>query len=51
MEAKGLVTSEQEAPHPAAIGLPRRIYRITALGERFLSAWQTFQKELAWDKQ
>ena len=51
MEAKGLVSSEQEAPHPAAIGLPRRIYRITALGERFLSAWQAFQKELAWDKQ
>ena len=50
MEAKGLVESEQEPQHPAAIGLPRRIYRITALGERLLSAWTTFTKELAWDK-
>jgi DNA-binding PadR family transcriptional regulator len=50
MEAKGLVESEQEPLHPGAIGLPRRIYRITALGERLLSAWKTFTKELAWDK-
>ena len=49
MEAKGLVTSEQETPHPGAIGLPRRIYRATALGERVYMAWQTFAKELAWD--
>lgn len=50
MEAKGLVVSEQEEPHPAAIGLPRRIYRVTSLGERVLQAWATFSKELAWDK-
>ena len=48
MEAKGLVASEQETPHPGAIGLPRRIYRATALGERVYRAWQTFAKELAW---
>ena len=51
MEAKGFVASEQEPPHPDAIGLPRRIYRITPLGERALGAWKTFTKELAWGKQ
>ena len=51
MEAKGLVASEQEPRNPAAIGLPRRVYRITGLGERVLRAWETFTKELAWDKQ
>lgn len=50
MEAKGLVSSEQEAPNPAAIGLPRRIYRITALGQRALTAWANFTNELAWEK-
>ena len=50
MEAKGFVTSEQEPSHPGAIGLPRRIYRITPLGERALAAWKTFTKELAWGK-
>jgi len=50
MEARGLVESEQEPPHPAAIGLPRRIYRITALGERVLRAWEAFSKEFAWEK-
>lgn len=39
MEAKGYVESEQEARHPGAIGLPRRLYRPTALGERVLRAW------------
>ena len=50
MEQKGLVASEQEALHPAAIGLPRRIYRITGLGERVLRAWEAFAKELAFEK-
>jgi PadR family transcriptional regulator, regulatory protein PadR len=48
MEAKGFVMSEQEPSHPGAIGLPRRIYRITPLGGRALMAWKTFTKELAW---
>ena len=47
MEAKGLVSSEQEAQLPGAVGLPRRIYRITGLGERLLAAWATFQKAVA----
>jgi PadR family transcriptional regulator PadR len=50
MEAKGLVASEQEPAHPGAIGLPRRIYRATGLGERLLRAWTTFASELAWIK-
>ena len=50
MEAKGLVASEQEPRSPGAIGLPRRIYRLTGLGERMLRAWAAFAKELAWDK-
>jgi PadR family transcriptional regulator, regulatory protein PadR len=49
MEAKGLVTSEQEPPVPGAIGLPRRLYRPTALGERMLRAWTTFTNDLAWE--
>jgi PadR family transcriptional regulator PadR len=49
MEAKGFILSEQEQPHPAAIGLPRRTYRVTPLGERMLGAWLNFRKELAWD--
>jgi len=48
MESKGLVESEQETPAPGAIGLPRRIYRPTPLGERTLRAWMAFTRELAW---
>jgi PadR family transcriptional regulator, regulatory protein PadR len=48
MEAKGLVESEQE-PLAGGIGLPRRIYRPTALGERMLRAWTAFARELAWE--
>ena len=47
LENKGFVTSESEAPQPGAIGLPRRIYRVTGLGERVLSAWATLTQHLA----
>ena len=50
MEAKGLVKSEQEPLPPGAIGLPRRIYRPTAVGERMLHAWLVFTRDLAWEK-
>jgi len=46
MEAKGLVESEQELLAPGAIGLPRRLYRPTALGERMLRAWTVLAREL-----
>jgi DNA-binding PadR family transcriptional regulator len=51
MEAKGLVESEQEPQPEGAIGLPRRIYRPTLLGQRILRAWDAFTRELAWEVQ
>jgi DNA-binding PadR family transcriptional regulator len=47
MESKGFVESEQEPVQPGAIGLPRRIYRPTALGKRMLRAWMTFTRTVA----
>jgi DNA-binding PadR family transcriptional regulator len=47
MEAKGYVESEQEEPQEGAIGLPRRIYRPTALGKRVRRAWVALARELA----
>jgi PadR family transcriptional regulator, regulatory protein PadR len=51
MEAKGYLTSEQEALPPGAIGLPRRIYRPTPLGERVLRAWNMVLRELVLEVQ
>lgn len=47
MEDKGYVESEQEPLPDGAIGLPRRIYRPTALGSRVLRAWTVLARELA----
>src|SRR5262245_46938574 len=49
MEAKGYLVSEQEAASPGAIGLPRRLYRSTPMGERVLQAWTVMAKQLAWE--
>jgi len=49
MESKGYVESEQESLPPGAIGLPRRIFRPTALGTRVLNAWILFAREFAWE--
>ncbi len=49
MEAKGLVESQQEPIPSGAIGLPRRVYRPTALGQRMLRAFTAFARELAWE--
>ena len=49
MESKGYVESEQESLPPGAIGLPRRIFRPTALGTRVLNAWVLFAREFAWE--
>ena len=46
MEAKGFIKSEQEAMPPGAIGLPRRMYYPTPLGERMLRAWSLLAREL-----
>ncbi|MDE3154873.1 MAG: PadR family transcriptional regulator [Acidobacteriota bacterium] len=51
MEAKGLLQSEQEPLPAAGIGLPRRIYRPTALGQRVLRAWTAYARELAAETQ
>lgn len=47
MEDKGYLESEQEPLPEGAIGLPRRIYRPTALGSRVLRAWTVLTRELA----
>jgi len=47
MERKGFITSEQEPQLPGAIGLPRRLYRVTPLGKRALRAWATLVRALA----
>jgi DNA-binding PadR family transcriptional regulator len=47
MESKGFVESEQEALPAGAIGLPRRIYRPTALGIRVRKAWLALAQEFA----
>ena len=46
MESKGYVASEQEAMSPGAIGLPRRTYRPTPLGERVFRVWNRVVREL-----
>jgi len=48
MEQKGFIESEQESRPTGAIGLPRRVYRPTGLGERALKAWTVLASELAW---
>lgn len=47
MERKGFISSEQEPRPPGAIGLPRRVYRVTPLGQRALRAWATLVRALA----
>jgi DNA-binding PadR family transcriptional regulator len=47
MERKGFITSEQEPQPAGAIGLPRRIYRVTPLGTRALRAWSNLLRALA----
>src|SRR5262245_51147610 len=49
MEAKGLLESREQPLPEGGIGLPRRIYRLTALGERMRRAWTAFAQELAWE--
>jgi PadR family transcriptional regulator, regulatory protein PadR len=46
MEDKGYITSRLEDPPPEAGGLPRRLYRPTALGRRVLDAWTQVARRL-----
>lgn len=41
MEDKGLVTSRLEEPPPGTGGMPRRLYKVTALGRQMLRRWTT----------
>jgi hypothetical protein len=43
---KGFIRSEQEVMPPGAIGLPRRMYYPTPLGERVLDAWSQMARAL-----
>jgi DNA-binding PadR family transcriptional regulator len=49
MEERGYVSSRAEEPRPGAIGLPRRLYRPTALGRRVLEARHAVERVLAWE--
>ena len=46
MEEKGYIASRLEDAPPAAGGLPRRLYRPTALGRRVLDAWTHVTRRL-----
>jgi PadR family transcriptional regulator len=48
MQEKGFVESQREPQQAGAIGLPRRLYHVTRLGERALQAWSVLANELAW---
>jgi|SRR5688572_25011230 len=47
MEQKGFIISRQEEPNPAGIGLPRRMYRVTAYGLQVQKAYKALSKTLA----
>jgi DNA-binding PadR family transcriptional regulator len=47
METKGFVLSRQEAPQAAAIGLPRRMYRVTPYGLKVHRAYKLLREALA----
>ena len=47
MESKGFLESRQEARDPAAGGLPRRLYCVTAYGARVRAAHQLLVEALA----
>jgi PadR family transcriptional regulator, regulatory protein PadR len=38
MEAKGFLTSREEQVEPGYVGIPRRLYVVTGLGQRALQA-------------
>jgi DNA-binding PadR family transcriptional regulator len=46
MEDKGYVTSWQEDQAPGAVGLPRRLYKVTGLGSTVLREWGRMRTRL-----
>lgn len=47
MELKGFIDSKTQDPHPEAIGLPRRMYRVTPYGLRVQRAYKALREVLA----
>ena len=47
METKGFIVSKQEERRPAAIGLPRRMYRVTPYGLKVHKAYKLLREALA----
>jgi len=47
MEDKGFITSREEAPPADEGGLPRRLYRATALGRQVYEAWNMAAAHMA----
>jgi DNA-binding PadR family transcriptional regulator len=47
MEAKGFISSRQEERNAAAIGLPRRMYRVTPYGLKVQKAYKLLREALA----
>jgi hypothetical protein len=47
LEDRGLVSSRQEDRAPGAIGLPRRMYKVTGLGQRMVEALELGRGHLA----
>jgi DNA-binding PadR family transcriptional regulator len=46
MEKKGFVESRQEQLRPGAIGLPRRMYRVTSYGLKVSSAYRILREAI-----
>ena len=44
---KGFIVSRQEEPRAAAIGLPRRMYRVTPYGLKVHKAYKLLREALA----
>ena len=47
LEDKGFIASRQEDRHPGAIGLPRRMYKVTGLGQRVFEALELGRAHMA----
>jgi DNA-binding PadR family transcriptional regulator len=47
MEIKGFITSRQEEPRSTAIGLPRRMYRVTPYGIKVHKAFKLLREALS----
>jgi len=47
MEAKGFVESRQEERAPGAIGLPRRLYKVTAYGATVREAYRSLREAIS----